>query len=216
MAVIYTIKINEFSYKHEKVLRCWIPKDRLEKIDSYYLYEDYVRSIIGEGIVRWSAASLCGMKPEQLEIKRNKYGKPYFGNVENIHFNISHSNEWVACVISNCPCGIDIEKIGEVHLNIAKRCFTAKEYQMLVMAEKYEQKKLFYELWTLKESYVKYMGKGLSMPMNKFSFVKSGNKWRIEGQGETEYYFARVKTEETYMSYVYITDKIVEHRKLIM
>lgn len=29
--LIYTIKINEFSYKNEKELRCWFPKDRLRE-----------------------------------------------------------------------------------------------------------------------------------------------------------------------------------------
>jgi 4'-phosphopantetheinyl transferase len=29
----------------------------------------------------------------------------------------------------------------------------------------------FYDLWTLKESYIKYLGKGLSVPLNAFEIV---------------------------------------------
>ena len=69
------------------------------------------------------------------EIKKNEYGKPYLLNNE-FYFNISHSNEITAIAISNSNVGIDIE---------------------------FNQDNFDYKNWTIKESFFKLIGKGLSM-----------------------------------------------------
>lgn len=48
------------------------------------------------------------------EIAYNSQGKPYFSSNCEIFFNISHSSNYVACVIGNRPVGIDIEKPAKV------------------------------------------------------------------------------------------------------
>lgn len=48
------------------------------------------------------------------EIAYNSQGKPYFLSNREIFFNISHSSNYVACVIGDRPVGIDIEKPAKV------------------------------------------------------------------------------------------------------
>jgi 4'-phosphopantetheinyl transferase len=43
-------------------------------------------------------------------VKLNKYGKPY---IKDINFNLSHNNQYIVCVVSKEPIGIDIEIVTD-------------------------------------------------------------------------------------------------------
>ena len=100
----------------------------------------------------------------------NRFGKPMLKNFEAIHFNLAHSGDWVVCGVSDDPIGIDVEIIKFIDLGIAKSFFTSQEYNDILNQPKEKQIKYFYKFWTLKESYVKAEGKGLSIPLDSFSF----------------------------------------------
>jgi 4'-phosphopantetheinyl transferase len=94
----------------------------------------------------------------------------------NLHFNISHSGDYVVVAFSDCPVGIDIEKNKGNRLKVAQRFFTQQELNdLFLFAEEQEQVDYFYQLWTLKESYMKAIGKGISMSLDSFSFQKFPN-----------------------------------------
>jgi hypothetical protein len=79
-------------------------------------------------------------------------------NLSNIHFNISHSANYVACAIADLPVGIDIEGRRKVNSSVAKRYFTAEEIKSIHCDED------FFKIWTFKEALGKYTGEGL-MPV---------------------------------------------------
>lgn len=58
-----------------------------------------------------------------IKIIHNDYGKPYFKDFEKINFNISHSGEYVVCCFSDKEIGVDIEKIRNHNIEIAKSFF---------------------------------------------------------------------------------------------
>lgn len=93
-------------------------------------------------------------------IKYNEYNKPYLEN-ENIYFNISHSKDLIAIVISDKECGIDIEYIDyEKDLSkIIKKVLSKKE--RFIYKFKINKHKYFYKLWTIKEAYYKALGTGI-------------------------------------------------------
>lgn len=92
------------------------------------------------------------------EIAYNSQGKPYFlSNCENF-FNISHSSNYVACVIGDRPVGIDIEKTREGRQNLAKRFFDESEAEWIKECDSDER---FFRIWTLKEAYGKATGQGV-------------------------------------------------------
>ncbi len=110
----------------------------------------------------------------EIEITRNRYGKPYLKNEGNIHFNVSHSGSWAVGAVDSFPVGIDVERIRPVNLEIAERFFAWQEYEELLKKDYPERLDYFFELWTLKESYIKAVGRGLSVPLGSFS-VLPGN-----------------------------------------
>jgi len=102
------------------------------------------------------------------EIKTNAYGKPYIkGN--NIYFNISHCDGACICVLDKYDVGVDIENIRpRAKNNIMRRCFTENEIKTFDETDNKDE--LFFKYWTLKESYIKAVGMGLSYPMKDIEF----------------------------------------------
>lgn len=93
-----------------------------------------------------------------LVIRRNDNGKPYFENDDNIFFNGSHSKDLICVAMSDNVIGIDAEFIKErKFLDIASEYFSFKECKFLKSSKKLEID--FFTLWTLKEAYIKNLGK---------------------------------------------------------
>jgi 4'-phosphopantetheinyl transferase len=69
--------------------------------------------------------------------------------------------------------GVDVERIDRKveHLDLAKRFFAPDESAVLAKAPTHHVPELFFELWTLKESYIKARGMGLSIPLDDFAFA---------------------------------------------
>jgi 4'-phosphopantetheinyl transferase len=77
-----------------------------------------------------------------------------------------------ACAFSQAPVGMDIEKIRPFRDLLISRILTPQEQEFLEAKSKTQnsRQEWFFRFWTLKESYIKYTGQGLSMPLNSFSF----------------------------------------------
>ncbi|KAA0800298.1 hypothetical protein DN406_04030 [Bacillus sp. BB56-3] len=64
--------------------------------------------------------------------------------------------------------GGDIERIRGINLKIAERFFSNEEYMLINSKTGYNQFLCFYEYWTLKEAFVKAIGKGLVVSLDSF------------------------------------------------
>ena len=88
------------------------------------------------------------------EIIYNEYGKPYFKD-NKYYFNISNCNKYSCCVLSNKEVGIDLQELVYNKKIINKIC-NDKEKELI------NNELEFTYMWVKKESYVKYLGIGLS------------------------------------------------------
>ncbi len=117
------------------------------------------------GFVKQIAFEKYNIDFSALEIGRSEHGKPYFKAIPDFYFNISHSSDLLAIVVSDSDVGIDIEKLRTMDTRIAKR-FCADEQTYITEAD--SQNRLF-EVWTKKEACLKYKGTGLSGGLDTFS-----------------------------------------------
>lgn len=109
--------------------------------------------------------------------KYDQYGKPYIEG-SNINFNVSHSGKYALCCFSKNNIGCDIEFIGEAYMDVAQRFYNKEEVLQLVnITDKKDRNRLFYDLWVLKESFVKCLGKGLSIGLSDYYFTVVGNNY---------------------------------------
>lgn len=162
-------------------------RDESKRIGSFRQSADAERALAS---ILLRNAVLCGklrLSPEQLAFGRSEYGKPYLLNREGLHFNLTHSGMWVAAAFDEQPVGIDIEEIREIDLDIAQRYFSGQEHRDLMGKSPGERIAYFYDLWTLKESYIKALGKGLSVPLGSFTIERSSNTAiSLKGQATAE------------------------------
>ena len=94
-----------------------------------------------------------------LIIEREENKKPYFKNENNLYFNGTHTLELFAAVMSDeYNVGIDAEKIRERdYFAIAEEYFYKSEIEYLKNTHKLEID--FFTIWTIKEAYIKMLGK---------------------------------------------------------
>lgn len=104
------------------------------------------------------------------EITYGYNGKP---ECEDIYFNVSHSGNYVIGVAGDVSVGCDIEYIVEAPIEVANYYFHSSEIDFIQKSN--NKSKAFWKLWTLKESYMKMTGEGVSLSLNSFN-VEIGNK----------------------------------------
>ncbi len=96
-----------------------------------------------------------GLTPP-FRLARNEAGRPYLPDYPALDFNITHTKGIAFCVLSDeGRVGIDAEFIRDMKDSprVAARFFSGGERQME-----------FFTAWTRKESYLKYLGDGFSVP----------------------------------------------------
>ncbi|XP_075491537.1 uncharacterized protein LOC142529784 [Primulina tabacum] len=144
------------------------------------------RALVRTTIARYQMNSQVG--PQSLKFQKNSYGKPEvdWGFSDDcqpppVHFNISHTSSLVACGVTiNSQIGIDVEEkhrsIKHSILSFAKRYFSEHEVQFLAtLTDPEVQRQEFIKLWTLKEAYVKALGRGFSgAPFKTFTIRFNG------------------------------------------
>ena len=121
--------------------------------------EAYLKGRFG---LRAFASRYASIAPSEVKIEISKSGKPFFANIENLHFNISHSGSEVAIAFSSKPVGLDIETLDrrrDFHA-IAERFFTNVESGRVKSAGE-SGHGLFVRIWTAKEAMLKLAGYGL-------------------------------------------------------
>jgi 4'-phosphopantetheinyl transferase len=108
---------------------------------------------------------------ENISLNKDIYGRPYIEGV-NVKISISHSGNILTAILSDKDVGIDIEKIDtdRDYIKIAKRYFNESNYKICI-----EKADNFYDLWTKKEAYSKYLGKGINRQLLKSELIKDDN-----------------------------------------
>ena len=111
---------------------------------------------------------------EMPEILRDDMGKPYFKEGP-LHFNVSHSEGYLAIAISEYPVGVDIQAPKNIREGMYKKVVQPKEAELIGE----ERQKDFLRLWTLKESFVKAEGKGLRISMKDYYFQRENERYFV-------------------------------------
>lgn len=165
-----------------------LTEERKAKANRYRFEKDKLLSV-GAGVLLKKALSEAGI--EEAEFGIGEKQKPYLKNHPGLFFNLSHSEEMVMCIVSDCEVGCDIEKIKESRTDVAERYFTAEENRAIKSAE--DKKEMFFRIWTLKESYIKALGLGLSLSLKDFS-ISLGDKIQVTCNGvKADYSFSEFR-----------------------
>ncbi len=200
MTEIYAVNLDEaFEDSKFNILLSYISMEKQERIHKFLKYEDALRTLMADVLIRYVLCRKLKVNNQSLIFKTNEYGKPFLSNYDGVHYNISHSGRWVVCSVDNCPVGIDIEQIKPIDMSIAERFFSEYEFAGLMNKSAGCREEFFYQLWAAKESYIKAVGKGLSMPLNSFTIDIFGNSITVSSaSGADNYYFRQYFIDNAY------------------
>ena len=134
--------------------------------------------LLSRAMMRTVLASYLDCAGHEVRFTANQYGKPILlcsAAKSPLHFNLSHSRGAVALAVSRGrEVGIDIEERARVveFLQLAERFFSVDEARAPASncCRLDQRREAFFAIWTLKESFVKGIGRGLSFPLDAFCF----------------------------------------------
>ncbi len=204
---VYAIEIGFL--KDKEAFDFWyakMPSFRREKIDAMKPLKGKLLSL-GAGILLEKGLEEFGFKGAKIALLENK--KPYIVGADSLCFNLSHSGSMAVCAFSDHEVGIDVEKNKAFKDSLIEYVFDDREVRFVDETAKSEEERnaLFTRLWTMKESVMKYSGKGISM-VPKSIFVDLAKE---VGDGSLEIYHEGKKLENLHIT-TYIVPEYEEYQ----
>lgn len=132
--------------------------------------------LAGRRLVRELVGGLLDVAPAAVQIVENQYGALALdpeAHGRRWRFNISHTDGLVALAVADAPIGVDVENVRRKGrtVELADRFFAPSEAAALRALPEPLQRDRFFDLWTLKEAYIKARGMGLAIPLDAFAFT---------------------------------------------
>ncbi len=208
MAELFYIPIDNKIDKHMFGYLCrFVEQDKQTRIKQFTSDIDRKLSLYADLFIRMIICQKFGITNDEIIFGKGAYGKPFVVNFPNFHYNLSHTRNAIAVAISCNEIGIDIEKINNNHKEIAARFFTEDEYQYIYCTKAYQDRR-FYEIWTMKEAYIKCIGKGLSMQLNSFTVLNSNSDLKCSSSFKDDYVVSFCEKKNDHSNFVIeITEK---------
>mmetsp|Transcript_22024 Transcript_22024/g.10381 ORF Transcript_22024/g.10381 Transcript_22024/m.10381 type:complete len:238 (-) Transcript_22024:1184-1897(-) len=141
--------------------------DERDRAERFHFEKHRKYFIACRGFLRKILSTYLDIEPSLVQFSYEPYGKPVLSSMAKkaFSFNLSHSNDLALYSIARYGAvGIDIEYIRPMRDidQLAKRFFTQNEYELMRSFSKEQKHKIFFNLWVLKEAYLKATGEGLS------------------------------------------------------
>jgi 4'-phosphopantetheinyl transferase len=160
----------------------YLSKQERETAGRFFHAADRMRYILAHGILRDLLSRYMQVDPVGLQFIANEFGKPdlaAIGTQPALRFNLAHSGDVILYAITQRrQVGIDVEKIrADVDvMELAASQFADQEIKELRRLSLTERQDAFYRVWTRKEAYIKALGTGLSLALNKFAVTVGTDK----------------------------------------
>lgn len=154
-----------------------LSEDERLRIARFVFERDRHVRLVARGSLRQALSEYTGEVPAgEFRFGYNQFGKPFIEHpalCTGVRFNLSHCDGLIAIVIDEgIEVGIDVEVIRPMTdlLRVAGRFFARPEVEDLRQTPEPACLERFFQYWTLKESYIKARGVGLTLGLDQFWF----------------------------------------------
>ena len=137
----------------------YLSQERIEKIGRLKSDSSKELSALVYLLLRYALAAQYGID-EQVVFEYGKNEKPCLKGYSEIHFNLSHTANAVACAVSGSPIGVDVQRITTVSDKVARRVLADGEYAEYLKSDSPDE--FFCRVWAIKESVLKRTGQGIA------------------------------------------------------
>lgn len=210
---LWLVTISSMKAKIE-TLWCLLSDDEVDRAKRFHFENDRKRFVVARGMLRTLLSHYCWCGPDEHRFRYSQYGKPYLVDNDRPRFSVSYSNDKILYGFTQSrEIGVDIEHIKpfENACEIVEKFFSDDEKIQFRGLPNHMKNRAFYNCWTRKESYVKALGKGLSLPLDEFSVslipnepacllqtkhnILEKNRWTLKELEVGEKYVAAVTAE---------------------
>jgi 4'-phosphopantetheinyl transferase len=160
----------------ESQCESWLDEPDRERADLFRRATTRNQHVIGRGMSR-RLLSGPTMDPRSIRFGVEPHGKPMVSGppAAKRPFNVTHTDGLVMCCVGDSnhqAVGIDVERLSRrTDTAIADRYFSKPEIDFLHRCRSEDsRRRTFLRIWTLKESFIKAIGTGLTMPLADFAF----------------------------------------------
>jgi 4'-phosphopantetheinyl transferase len=129
--------------------------------------------VAAHALTRIVLSRYSGYNPQDIVYRLGKYGKPHLAHpiTPPLDFSVSHTRDLAVCAVArDREIGIDVEDLRDPPVEIAERFFAPPEVDVVRALAGPARREAFFAYWTLKESFIKALGFGLSMELDSFAF----------------------------------------------
>ena len=154
-------------------LSATLSHDELARAGRFYFERDERRYIAGRGLLREILATQLQLDPDELAFSYGVHGKPAlaaFPSQPIVHFNLAHSGSiGVVAVSRDAEVGVDVEQVRTIPnlIELLPLVFSGDEREEWLALSNAERLRAFFQCWTIKEAFLKAVGKGLSDPLDR-------------------------------------------------
>ena len=200
-ADIWRINISSNLFFLDHFLSVMQPTE-IARANRYFQAKDKNRFIISRGALREILGKYLNQSPSSIEFAEGANKKPYIKSTDktDLHYNISHSGDWILLAIANSEIGADTEQVNPAYHyhEVLQDNFSRDEINYIEQGISAER---FFMLWTRKEALTKATGKGLDeylklipcldgIHLAESSVISSTNDWLISSFELHEQYIA--------------------------
>lgn len=142
-----------------------LDEQEIKRSEAFYFLKDKNVYKVSRSYLKKILGLYMGTEPEKLLFRLGSKGKPYLQfPVSDLQFNMTHSNQLILIAVTRQnEIGIDVEHLRPVETlqGVIENQFSMSEQKTLKNCPREEQSKLFFQLWTSKEAFLKAFGTGI-------------------------------------------------------
>lgn len=177
----YPLKTLDNSESTIAYLRSWLSEAELEKVARYRLQSRQLEALYVRACLRFVLSQYASLKPAEWKFEHGSKGKPRLESALQtkfkLLFNLSHSGEHLVIAVTKAESGaiclgVDVECLrADTDIDsILNHYFSRQEASALKQLPLNQQRERFFDLWVLKEAYIKAVGQGLARSLKSFGF----------------------------------------------
>ena len=157
---VFRISVAEH-VKHAPYLYSLLQASEVVRARKYHREADHYRFLIARAALRMLLSKYTGQPPADIDFALGANKKPVLQDTPGLHYNTSHSNNWILLAIGRVEVGIDVEQVdaGFPFQDIVLHSFSPREQAFIDRSPSSRQ--AFFQLWTRKEALVKAIAQGI-------------------------------------------------------
>jgi 4'-phosphopantetheinyl transferase len=175
--------------------RALLPDDEVARTDRFRSPRTRAQALVAAGLVRSVLAHETGSDPKELRFTsacrwcgHPTHGKPALvsPDVGPLSFSLAHTEGLALLAVAATEVGVDVERPPAWDVGPARRLtLSHAEQRDLASVPPPARVAAFLRLWTLKEAYLKGIGRGIVHDPALVTFAPTGSEWSTVLDGGT-------------------------------